>query len=99
MTIKEIIKEIDHTSKPITTVISKSDCSKLIAIGLGKGVLLKKHKAPGQTKLIVIKGQIEYRVEEHVRLFSALDEYQIPLEEVHSVLGIDDCVFLLSINY
>jgi len=98
MTIKTIISQIQYADKPITALLSKGTNSKLIAIGLGKGVLLKAHKAPGPTKLIVLKGKIEYQSEGSSRKFSALDEFQIPLEEVHSVLGIENSVFLLSVN-
>ncbi len=98
MTIKKIILAIENANKPITALLSKGTKSKLIAIGIGKGILLKEHKAPGPTKLIVLRGKIEYRTEDSSRIFSELDEFQIPLEEVHSVLGKENSVFLLSVN-
>jgi len=98
MNINKIISKIENADKPITTLLTKGSNSKLIAIGLAKGVLLKEHQAPGSTKLIVLKGKLDYRTEEKRRIFSQYDEFQIPLEEVHSVLGLENSVFLLSVN-
>jgi len=98
MTIKEIIFEIENSNKPITTILSKGTSSKLIAVGLAKGVIMKKHKAPGHTRMIVLKGQIEYKTQHTAFKLSAFDEHQIPLEEIHSVKGNEDSVFLLSVN-
>jgi len=98
MIIKKIIDEIEYAKKPVTALLTSGTNSKLIAIGLAKGVLLKKHKAPGPTKLIVLKGKLEYLSKGNSKIFSEYDEYQIPLEEVHSVVGIENSVFLLSIN-
>jgi len=98
MTIKKIIDEIENTDKPITALLTSGTSSKLIAIGLAKGIFLKEHKAPGHTKMIVLKGKLEYLSEGNSKIFSEYDEYQIPLKEVHSVLGLENSVFLLSVN-
>jgi len=98
MSIKEIKEQIKNSQKPVVSIIAKGNNSKLIAIGLGKGVLLKEHTAPGPTKMIILKGQIEYKAIHQSKLLSALDEYQIPMDELHSVVGVEESIFLLSVN-
>jgi len=98
MTIKEIFEKTKSANKPVTQLLSKGSNSKLIGIGLRKDVVLKEHKAPGPTTMVILKGQLEYTTKESVKNFYELNEYQIPLEEIHSVKGVEDCVFLLFIQ-
>ena len=98
MDIKEIYERAKTSPKTISSLVTKGEKSSLIAIALGKDVVLKKHTAPGPTKLIVMKGKIEYISETGVKRLEALDEHIIPLEEIHSVKALDHSVFLLSVN-
>jgi len=98
MTIKEIQEQIKTATKPVVSLLTKGTQSKLIAIGLGKGVELKKHKAPGPTRIIMLQGELEYKTTDKIVSLAAMDEYQIPLEEIHSVKGKEAAVFLLSVN-
>jgi len=99
MTIKEIKAEIKTATKPVVSVLTKGSQSKLIAIGLGKGISLREHKAPGPTRIVMLLGAIEYKTSDAVKTFNALDEYQIPMDEIHAVTGIEDAIFLLSVNH
>jgi len=98
MDIKSILEKTKVEDKPIVSVLSKGSNSRLIAIGLGDGVVLKEHKAPGPTRMIVLKGELEYRAQGEVKVLSELDEFDIPLKEIHSVTGRGQTVFLLSVN-
>lgn len=98
MTIKEIRAQIKTAKSPVVSLLTKGSQSKLIAIGLGKGVELTEHKAPGPTRIIILEGIIEYRTTEGTKLFTAMAEYQIPIDEIHSVIGKEHSIFLLSVN-
>jgi len=98
MSIKDIYERAKSSEKTVSGLVTKGEKSSLIAIGLGKGVVLKEHTAPGPTKLIVLQGAIEYSSERGVQNLNTLDEFVIPLEERHSVKGLDHSVFLLSVN-
>lgn len=98
MTIKKISELIINSDKPHSALITKSEKSKLIAIGLGKNVVLSDHKAPGPTTLIVVQGIIEYKTAEYSRILNQFDEFIIPHDELHSARGIEASIFLLSVN-
>ena len=97
MNLNDILGKLESSEKPITQLIHKTDSSKVIAIGLAKGVALKEHKSPGPAKIVVIKGNIRYEANNSELELSAFDEYEIPLDEIHSVIGLDHSIFLLMI--
>jgi quercetin dioxygenase-like cupin family protein len=60
MNLAKLNERLLQSDKPIVTSIMKPDNTKLIAIRLNSGVILKEHTAPGRTKLIVIQGKIKF---------------------------------------
>lgn len=98
MSIKEISELIKIATKPIISILSKGQNSKLIAVGLSKGTFLKEHKAPGPTRMIILEGKIEYKSAHRVEVFTSFDEFQIPLGELHAVTGLEESIFLLSVH-
>ncbi|WP_222931416.1 hypothetical protein, partial [Xanthovirga aplysinae] len=73
--------------RPAILPIRKSEKINLIAIGLLKDQILKKHKAAIPTLLTVLKGSIEFRIEnDKIRLLQ-FDTYQIPVNIEHEVEG------------
>lgn len=96
--LKDLIEKLPNSDKPLTKVLLKNENTKVIAVGLKKGVVLNDHKAPGATKLIVVKGEIKYTTVQNEIVLRLFDEYDIPLEEIHRVEGLQDSLFLLLVN-
>ncbi len=86
------------TEKIVTKVIQKGDDFKVIGLGLNKGAVLKEHKAPGRAKLVVVEGKISYITSESTITMSQYDEYDIPLEEYHTVEGLEESICLLIVG-
>lgn len=97
--IQEIKKELPESTKPIMKVILKNEKTKIIGVGLKKDVEIAHHKAPSYTKILVIQGAINYISEERNITLKHLDEFDIPLDETHKVIGLDDAIFLLIIHF
>ena len=95
MNLTELNEQLLNSDKPIVASIMKSDNTRLIAIGLNSGVILKRHTAPGRTKLIVIQGQINYMTDKETLTLDQYQTHDIPLEEVHSVTAETPSIFLL----
>ena len=93
-----ILEQVRTSNKPVTRIIRKTENFKVFAIGLNKGVALKKHKAPGRTRLLLIHGTITYAAEGNTLMLNKFDEYEIPLGEVHEVTGQEESVFLLIVG-
>ncbi|MFZ1497954.1 MAG: hypothetical protein WAS72_12910 [Saprospiraceae bacterium] len=99
MILQEINQNLQISDKPVTKVLIKNDKTRLLAIGLKKGVEMANHKAPSFARIYVIKGRIKYISDTNNVELSYLDEHEIPLEEVHRVVGLENSIFLLTIRY
>ncbi len=95
---KKISEEIKKSAEPIIKVIRKNDGFKVMAIGLNKGVILKKHKAPENAKLLIIKGTVSYVSEREKVCLETFDEYNIPVGELHELIAIEASICLLIIG-
>ncbi|HWJ27644.1 MAG TPA: hypothetical protein VNS32_13950 [Flavisolibacter sp.] len=93
MNITDMIQFSDE--KPAIVQIKSSEHSQVIAIGLKKGQVLKKHVTTVPAFLIVLKGSIQYEKEHTKTQVQTLSTFEIPAHEPHEVLGLEDSIFLL----
>ena len=96
MTIKEVIEQLDTATAPVAKVLHKGDHFKVLVIGFKKGMKLKEHVAPLQSKLTVISGHVLYRQGEQETELQKFDEINIPVNITHSVEALDDSLCLLT---
>jgi quercetin dioxygenase-like cupin family protein len=88
---KNILSELQFSiAKPAVYKIRSSDSILLMAIGLLKEQVLKEHKANVPSFLTVLKGSISFQMEDDTHVFNSLDTFQIPLDKLHKVVGLDD---------
>ncbi len=98
MTLSEIAQKATLSDQPVVHNIYQANGSKLIAIGMKTGVVLQKHTVSLKTKLMVIKGEIDFNTAtESVRL-AVPDSLHIPLNVAHSVEAYNDTLFLLLLE-
>ena len=93
-----ILETINFTvDKPAILAIRKTDNINVIAVGLLQNQLLKKHKTSIPTLLLVLKGEVEFRIEDKVIVLKQHETYQIPENIEHEVEGLamENC-FLLT---
>lgn len=98
MTLNDIEKASILSDTPVVKNIFNTDGSKLIAIGMKGGVILKEHVAPCKAKLMVIKGEIDFNTQTESRRLATYDSYDIPLDMPHSVEAYEDALFLLMLE-
>ena len=85
------------TEKPTTYSVLKTDKLNIIAVGLIKNQLLRKHKALIPTFLTVLKGSISFHINNEVKTLRAFDTFQIPVNTEHEVEGIsEENIFTLT---
>jgi quercetin dioxygenase-like cupin family protein len=96
MIIKEVIKQLETATHPIAKVLHKGGNFKVLVIGFKKGMKLKEHVAPLQSKLTVISGHVVYRQGELKTELQQFDETDIPVNVIHSVEALDDSLCLLT---
>jgi len=104
--INQIIQSLDESTGPIAKVFHKGNNFRIISLGLKKGVLLKEHKPPSLKEnhlpdnviLIVIKGKAHYKSKTRNVIMNTFDKLEIPIDELHSVEGIEDSILLLILS-
>ncbi|WHF50645.1 cupin domain-containing protein [Chryseobacterium gotjawalense] len=88
---KNIIENIEFsTEKANVFPIKKSDDIKYFAVALGKGAVLKKHIAPVPATLVVLKGEINFLIENEEIKLKQFDVYEIPVNVEHEVVGLTE---------
>lgn len=93
----------NHTSfqekvKPQIRIVQASKHFKVILVTLQPGAVLEKHTAPARAKIFVVKGAIEYRSLREIKTIHHLEEYNIPLDEIHEVTAKGAAEFLLIVG-
>ena len=84
--------------KPQIRIVQASEHFKVIHVTLQPGAILEKHIAPARAKIFVVKGAIEYRSLRGIKTIHHLEEYDIPLDEIHEVTAKDTTEFLLILG-
>jgi len=95
----EFFEDFTDLNKPVTKILLKNKASLVIAIKLASGVSLSDHKSPGPAKILVLKGAVRYRSENHNIILKPYEEFLIPLDDLHSVAGEENSILLLMINH
>jgi len=76
-------------NKPATVSLLKTDNVNYLAIGLLEGQLLKKHQAQLPTLLTVLRGAIDFIMDDARVSLKQYDTFQIPLATTHEVKGLE----------
>lgn len=98
MTLSAILEELNSANHPVAKAIRKSEHYKMIAIGFKQGMVLKEHKAPDKALLVILSGKVEYKTNSRSVPLNTFDEWEIPLEEYHSVVALEDALCLLIVG-
>ncbi len=84
-----ITQHINFTEeKPAVLAIRSSEKSKIIAVGLLKDQVLKKHKTTVPAFLTVLTGAIEFRMAGNNYTLQQYDTFEIPVDVLHEVVGL-----------
>ena len=95
MILKEIVKELENSEKPVPKILWQGEKSHILSIGLRKGMLLPKHNSKIPARIVVIKGEVVYNNDNGGIPLSLYDEHEIPVEEYHWIEALDDSMMLV----
>lgn len=86
-----ILEKIEFLiEKTSVFTIKKTEKQQQIAVALGKEAILKKHTTSVPATLLVLKGEIEFKIENKDLLLTPYDVLEIPVDVVHEVVGKND---------
>ncbi len=94
----ELAEKLKVSREPVVKKLHDSNGTKVIAIGLARGVELKEHVAPCTARLMVIKGEVDFNTATESRRYGCYESYDIPMNLKHSVVAWDDAIFLLFLT-
>jgi quercetin dioxygenase-like cupin family protein len=93
MTITDALQMTDE--KPAVLQVKNTDKSNVIAIGLKKDQVLKKHISPIPALLVVLKGVIAFEMEGSKTELKEFSTFEIPVNVPHEVTGITESIFMV----
>ncbi|MAZ28083.1 MAG: hypothetical protein CL868_13535 [Cytophagaceae bacterium] len=94
----ELAENLKLSNHPVIKKIHDENGTKIMAIGLKRGVELAEHVAPCKARLLVIKGEIDFNTKTESKRFACYESYDIPMNVKHSVVAWNDAIFLLFLN-
>ncbi|MEQ8351459.1 MAG: cupin domain-containing protein [Leptospiraceae bacterium] len=84
--------------KTARTLVRSNNLTIILTV-LKEGNGLQPHKAPGPIHVIVLDGQLSFRVSsQEGETLSAKDSIVVPSGHSHSVQAITDCAFMITIG-
>ena len=90
---------IAETDRPIMKIIFRNNNTRVIAFGLKKGMKLTDHQLPVNTKIILMKGEVEIESKIETVTLSDFDEYEIAPKVIHQVTAKNDLMMLVILNF
>jgi quercetin dioxygenase-like cupin family protein len=84
-----------NNEKPAVLQIKNSEKSQVIAIGLKKDQVLKKHVTTIPALLVVLKGSVSFEMEGSTIQLPLLSTFDIPVNVPHEVTGLEESIFLV----
>lgn len=96
--IAELADRLKLSDKPIIEKIYAQNGIIIMAIGLARGVEMSEHIAQCNSKLLVLKGEVDFNTETESRRYACYESCDIPSKVKHSVVAWDDAIFLLFLN-
>ncbi len=91
----ELAHKLKDSKEPLFTKIHEQDGTTITAVGLKRGLLLKKSDFPNPKRLLVIKGEIDFNTSQESRRYACYESYDIPETTDYSLEAWDDAIFLL----
>ncbi len=97
-TLKKVAEKLLTSDRPVVEKIFSANNTTVIAFGLKSGVELSEHTAPSRAKLVMIQGVVNFHINGEVLRFTVQDSFDIPLDIKHSVVGVEDAMFLIVLS-
>ena len=96
MTIKKVMEQLETSAHPVARSLHKGQHFNVLVIGFKKGMRLEAHKAGRTSRLTIIQGSVLYHAGEQRVQLNLFDEWEITVNEMHTVEAIEDSICLLT---
>jgi hypothetical protein len=93
--ITDLAKKLKNSKVPLFKTIHEQDGTSITAVGLKRGLRLNEKDANSPSRLLVIKGEIDFNTPTESRRYACYESYDIPHNTNYSFEAWDDAIFLL----
>lgn len=93
--INELKAKSSQALHPVSKAIYQHQHAKVLCLTFQKGMILKDHKTPYASFLLVIEGKIEYLQDGQTKVLDTYDQHTIEPHVLHKVIALEDSVCLL----
>lgn len=83
--------------KVAVSVLAQNASAKEIQILMGQGSQMKEHKAPFDISVQVLRGEVEFSVQNDTQVLKELDMVSLKANEPHSLRALQDSIVRLSL--
>jgi len=94
MITKEILKQLPYQGIKSKKIVS-NETGNIILISISKGDELKKHISNTDASVLVLEGEILFKIKEQNHLLCSMDIVQFKKNEIHAVEAISDSKLIL----
>lgn len=84
-----------NDERPATFSVRNTDKTNLLAIGLKKGQVLKRHISPIPAFLVVLRGKVLFDMEGAGTEIPVYGTIEIPVNVPHEVTGVEESVIIV----
>lgn len=95
MIIQEIKEGLLQSEHPVARILYKHEKFRILAIGFLTGMILKDHKTPYHSRLVVLEGEVAYHEGDETYYLQQYAEQDIPPLVTHHVKAMEDSMCLL----
>jgi quercetin dioxygenase-like cupin family protein len=95
MIIQEIKQLLTTSIHPVARALYLKEHLRVLAIGFKSDMILKDHKTPYDSKLVILEGKVIYKEGDKEIELKQYDEYLIPKDMTHSVTATEDSLCFL----
>ena len=93
--LNNIAHGLEHSEQIVFKNLFSSESSKLTAVSLKREVILPESIAYTKTKILVVKGEIDFNMEGQSYRLAMFDTFTVPLEEIYCIQAYNDALFLV----
>ncbi len=90
---------IFQAKSPAILSLLKTENTKAFVVGLLKDQVLAKHKTDVAALLLVLEGELSFKLRNEIKLLPKHDVFSIPVGEEHEVIGIHEKNSFLIFKY
>jgi hypothetical protein len=91
----DVANKLGVSNQPVIKDMLLFNGLEVTAVGLSRGVAQYFNGSTDYTKMLVIKGEVDFNTDKVSKRFACFESYDIPKDCIHSIEAYDDAIVIL----